>query len=209
MGFWERHVVSRVIACGCCLPPVMERRGLVVPLARGAVLEVGCGAGANFGLYEPGRAISVDAIDPSPELRERAREAIPANGIDFRLSPGVGEDTGFPDASFDTVVLTFTLCSVGDPASVLREARRVLKPNGTLLFLEHGLSPDAGLQKWQRRVDHVWPALMGNCHLSRPVIPPIRDSGFEIARSDSGYVDKTPRFLGWMEWGEARLRPVA
>ncbi|MGE3747013.1 MAG: class I SAM-dependent methyltransferase [Sphingomonadaceae bacterium] len=203
MGLWERHVVSRVIACGCCLPPVMERRAKVVPLAQGSVLEVGCGAGANFRFYDDGRVSSVDAIDPSPELLQRARDAAPDNAIDFRLGPGVGEALPFADESFDSVVLTFTLCSVGNPSDVLREARRVLKPTGKLLFLEHGLSPDRGLQRWQRRVDHVWPALMGNCHLSRAITPPIRANGFEIIRSDSGYVDKTPRFLGWMEWGEA------
>lgn len=204
LDFWDRHVVPRIIAYGCCQPAVMERRAKIVPLASGAVLELGCGAGANFGYYEAGRVSSVRGIDPSPQLLERARAAIPANGVDFQIGPGVGEALPFADDSFDTVVTTFTLCSVDDPAQVLAEARRVLRPEGRLLFLEHGLSPDAGPRRWQYRAEPLWKQLMGNCHLSRPVLPSIRDGGFVIVDSASGYMERVPRFSGWMEWGEAR-----
>jgi ubiquinone/menaquinone biosynthesis C-methylase UbiE len=203
-GFWDRHIVPRIIACGCCMPMVMEQRGKVVPLARGTVLEIGCGAGANFGLYEPGRVSSVDAIEPSLELLERARQAVPAAPIDFRVQSGVGERLPFADGSFDCAVLTYTLCSVDDPAVVLREARRVLKSGSSLLFLEHGSTPSETINRWQRRLDHVWPLIMGNCHLSRSVTQPFLASGFEIAHKDGAFVEGAPRFAGWMEWGEAR-----
>jgi ubiquinone/menaquinone biosynthesis C-methylase UbiE len=203
-GFWDRHIVPRIIACGCCMPMVMEQRSKVVPLARGAVLEIGCGAGANFGLYEASRVTSVDAIEPSPELLERARDAVPAGAIDFRVQSGVGEALSFADGSFDCVVFTYTLCSVDDPATVLKEARRVLKPGGSLLFLEHGATPRETINRWQRRLDHVWPRLMGNCHLSRVVTQPFSACGFEIAHKDGAFIEGAPRFAGWMEWGEAR-----
>jgi len=203
-GFWDRHVVPRIIACGCCQPAVMERRAKIVPRASGAVLELGCGGGANFRYYEPGRVSSLSGIDPSPELLERANAAVPANAIDFRIMSGVGEVLPFVDESFDTVVTTFTLCSVDDPSQTLGEARRVLKPDGRLLFLEHGLSPDPSPRRWQYRLDPMWKRLMGNCHLSRPVLPTIRGAGFSIVGSDSGYMERVPRFAGWMEWGEAR-----
>jgi ubiquinone/menaquinone biosynthesis C-methylase UbiE len=204
MGFWDHHVVPRIIACACCQPAVMERRAKIVPLASGAVLELGCGGGANFRYYEAGLVSSLSGIDPSPELLERARTAIPANGIDFRIGPGVGEALPFADGSFDTVVTTFTLCSVEDPAQALAEARRVLRPSGRLLFLEHGLSPDAGPRRWQYRLEPLWRRLMGNCHLTRATLPSIRDAGFVIVESANGYMERVPRFAGWMECGEAR-----
>jgi ubiquinone/menaquinone biosynthesis C-methylase UbiE len=204
IGFWDRHVVPRIIACGCCQPAVMERRARIVPRASGEVLELGCGSGANFRYYEAGRVSSLSGIDPSLELLERAAAAIPANGIDFRIGPGVGEALPFVDGSFDTVVTTFTLCSVSDPARVLAEVRRVLRPQGRLLFLEHGLSPDAGPRRWQYRLEPIWRRLMGNCHLTRPVLSSIRDAGFAIVDSANGYMDRVPRFAGWVESGEAR-----
>lgn len=204
-GFWDRRVVPRIIAYGCCQPAVMERRRKVVPLASGAVLELGCGAGANFHIYDAERVSSLRGIDPSAELLVRAHAAIPANGVDFQVGPGVGEAMPFGDESFDTVVTTFTLCSVDDPVKVLAEARRVLRPEGRLLFLEHGLSPDAGPRRWQYRVEPLWKRLMGNCHLSRPVLPTICEGGFAIVNSASGYMERVPRFSGWMEWGEARI----
>lgn len=205
VGFWDRHVVPRIIACGCCQPAVMERRAKIVPLARGAVLELGCGGGANFRYYEAGRVSTLSGIDPSPELLERAHAAIPANSIEFHVRPGFAEALPFADGSFDTVVTTFTLCSVDDPAQALAEARRVLRPDGRLLFLEHGLSPEAGPRRWQYRLEPFWKRLMGNCHLSRAVLPSIRNGGFAIVNSASGYMERVPRFAGWMEWGEARI----
>lgn len=204
-GFWDRHIVPRIIACGCCQPGIMERRERVVPLARGAVLELGCGGGINFRYYDPGRVQSVDGIDPSPELLDYSRSAVPANGIDFRLAPGVGEALPFADARFDTVVTTFTLCSVSDNMQVLAEARRVLKPDGRLLFLEHGQSPDPGPRRWQERLEPLWRKLMGNCHLSRPIRSSIGEAGFVVTRSDAGYMSGMPRFVGWTEWGEAHV----
>ena len=113
--------------------------------------------------------------------------------------------SAFPDGGrFDTVLCTFTLCSVQDPARVLAEARRVLKPGGQLLFLEHGLSPDADVRRWQRHIEPVWKPIGGGCHLTRPVTESILAAGFGVAQRNGRYMEKSPRFAGWVEWGVAR-----
>jgi ubiquinone/menaquinone biosynthesis C-methylase UbiE len=119
----------------------------------------------------------------------------------FRLERGVAEDLPFPAARFDTVVSTFTLCSVADPARALAEASRVLKPGGVLLFLEHGLSPEAEVAGWQRRIEPIWKPIAGGCHLTRPVTPSVEAAGFHVADRHGRYMEKSPRFAGWVEWG--------
>ena len=204
MGFWDRHVVPRLIGCACSQKPIMKRRAEVVPHAEGDVLELGAGGGINFALYDPRRVNGVRGVDPSPGLLDRARDAAKAEGIAFDISEGVAEDLPFADDSFDTVLATFTLCSVQGHMQSLAEARRVLKPGGKLLFLEHGAAPDPGPAKWQRRIEPVWKPIAGGCHLTRPITSAIAQAGFSIARQEQGYMPKTPKFMGWTEWGEAR-----
>lgn len=177
---------------------------MVVPLARGDVLELGAGGGINAQFYDAAKVKSLRGIDPSPALLDRARTAWDqAGSIEAEIVAGVAEDLPFAAASFDTVVTTFTLCSVNDHAKALSEARRVLRPGGTLLFLEHGASPDAGPAKWQRRIEPVWKRMMGNCHITRPVADAIAGAGFGVTDRNGRYMDKTPRFVGWVEWGSA------
>lgn len=205
MGLWERYAVPRLIGIACAQPAIMERRSHVVPRAEGLVLELGAGGGINFPLYDPHRVDRVEGVDPSPGLLTRARDAAKAEGIDFDIREGVAEALPFEDDRFDTVLATFTLCSVGDQMQSLAEARRVLKPGGKLLFLEHGAAPDPGPARWQRRIEPVWKPIAGGCHLTRPISRAIADAGFTIAEQDEGYMKKTPRFLGWTEWGIARI----
>lgn len=197
--------MPRLIGFCCTQPPIMKRRAKVVPRAHGKVLELGAGGGANFALYDGTRVTSVDGVDPSPGLLDRARDAAKAEGIDFDIKEGVAENLPFADESFDTVLATFTLCSVQDQAQSLAEARRVLKPDGQLLFCEHGAAPDIDVAKWQRRIEPVWKRIGGGCHLTRPVTAAVAQAGFRIAQQEQGYMRKTPRWAGWVEWGEARL----
>jgi len=196
--------MPRMIGCCCCQPPIMEKRALVVPLAEGDVLELGIGGGANLALYDPARVRSVSGVDPSPELLDRARDALPHARVPVDIRAGVAEALPYPDGRFDTVVTTYTLCSVGDPARALAEARRVLKPGGKLLFLEHGRAPDPGPLRWQRRIEPLWKRAMGNCHLSRPVADAILAAGFTVPQRSGEYMPGMPRWASWMEWGEAR-----
>ena len=204
-SWWERHGVPRLIKCACSQGQIMKVRSKVVPLARGHVLELGCGGGINMEFYRPGQIESFSGLDPSPELLAMSREAAVARGITADIRGGVGEAMPFESARFDTVVTTFTLCSVADQAAVLAEIRRVLKPGGNALFLEHGAAPDAGVAKWQRRIEPVWKRIGGNCHLTRPIGDAYEKAGFAVDRQAAVYMPKTPRPFGWIEYGAARL----
>ncbi len=204
-SWWERTMVPKLIGCACAQPQIMKARSRIVPQADGAVLELGCGGGINMQFYDPARVTTFAGLDPSPALLDRSREAAQAKGMTADIRGGYGESMPFDDAQFDTVLVTFTLCSVDNQAQVLREMRRVLKPGGKVLFVEHGRAPDASVQKWQRRIEPIWKRIGGNCHLTRAISGAYEMAGFRISQSDKGYMPKTPRPFGWIEWGEARL----
>lgn len=195
--------MPRLITCACSQGQVMKRRSAVVPLARGDVFELGCGGGINQQFYDRSAIASFSGIDPHDGLLNAAREQDWARAIGADLRRGVGENIPFDDGSFDSVVCTFTLCSVDDPVQVLSECRRILRPGGQALFLEHGRAPDAGVARWQDRIEPIWKPLAGGCHLTRPISSAIRDAGFAVEPIGQGYTPKAPQFAGWMEWGVA------
>jgi ubiquinone/menaquinone biosynthesis C-methylase UbiE len=204
IGWWDRVMVPKIIGFACAQPQIMKARSRIVPDASGDVLELGCGGGINMAFYDPAKIKSFSGVDPSPALLERSREAAQAIGLEADIRGGVGEALPFADASFDTVVITFTLCSVESQAQVLSEMRRVLRPGGKALFLEHGSAPDASVQKWQRRIEPIWKRVGGGCHLTRPISGAYESAGFKMARVEKGYLPKSPRPFSWIEWGEAR-----
>ncbi|MBL0916889.1 MAG: class I SAM-dependent methyltransferase [Sphingopyxis sp.] len=196
--------MPRLIKCACSQGQIMKARSEVVPHAQGDVLELGCGGGINMEFYESARVTSFTGLDPSPELLAMSRAAAAARGMMADIQGGIGEAMPFESGRFDTVVTTFTLCSVADQAAVLGEIRRVLKPGGTALFLEHGGAPDAGVATWQRRIEPVWKRIGGNCHLTRPIGEAYEKAGFSVDRQGAAYMPKTPRPFGWIEYGAAR-----
>nr|WP_040464765.1 class I SAM-dependent methyltransferase [Erythrobacter sp. NAP1] len=205
LGDWyDAHVMPRLIRCACSTGQVMKRRAMVVPLAKGDVFELGCGGGINQEFYDIEAVSSYAGIDPHEGLLDNARAAAEAKGWPADIRQGIGEDIPFPTGSFDTVVCTFTLCSVQDPAKVLSEMRRILRPGGQALFLEHGRAPDHGVAKWQDRIEPVWKRMAGGCHLTRPIGSAFRGSGFEVEPLGQGYLPKAPKFAMWNEWGIAR-----
>ena len=177
----------------------------MVPLASGDVLELGCGGAANLAYYDWYKVKSLSGIDPSPELLDRAHDELADLGRNANFVAGVAEALPFASNSFDTVVTTFTLCSVQDTVAALSEAKRVLRPGGRLLFVEHGLAPDAAPAKWQSRIEPVWKHIAGGCHLTRPVTSAISAAGFVCDAPHGHYMKRTPKWLGWVEYGEARL----
>jgi len=201
--WYDRHVMPRLITCACSQGQVMKRRAGVVPLAKGAVFELGCGGGINHAFYDPSSITSYAGIDPHDKLLDDARRAAREKGWPADIRQGRGEAIPFSDTSFDTVVCTFTLCSVEDPAQVLRELARILRPGGQALFLEHGRAPDPAVAKWQDRIEPVWKRLAGGCHLTRPIGSAFRAAGFHVAPIGQGYTPQAPKFAGWMEWGAA------
>lgn len=204
-SWWDRHVVPRLIGCACRQPAVMKDRSRVVPLASGDVLELGCGGAANLAYYDWYKVKSLSGIDPSPELLDRAHAELADLGRSANFVAGVAEALPFASASFDTVVTTFTLCSVQNTVAALSEARRVLRQGGRLLYVEHGLAPDAAPAKWQSRIEPAWKHIAGGCHLTRPVTSAISAAGFACDAPHGHYMKRTPKWLGWVEYGEARL----
>lgn len=202
-SLYDRFLLPKLLKCACSSKPVMKQRAKVVPKAEGRVLELGIGMGLNLALYDADKVVSVTGVDPAAELRAIAEAAPRDPRLAVKVEDGTAEALPFEAASFDCVVCTFTLCSVHTPAAALAEARRVLKPGGRFLYCEHGLAPDPDVAKWQRRVEPVWKAIAGGCHLTRPITTAVEAAGFKVGRRDSMYIPGTPRIAGWSEWGEA------
>lgn len=206
MGFanwYDEHIVPRLIKCACSSPAIMALREKVVPLASGKVFEIGCGGGINQRFYPVDRIESFSGMDPSAKGLEFARVAASRKGWSADIRQGFGEAIPFDENAFDTVVCTFTLCSVADQAQTLRELRRILRPGGELLYAEHGRAPDARVAKWQDRIEPFWKPVAGGCHLTRPIGDAVRDAGFAVEPLGQRYAPRTPKFAGWMEWGRA------
>lgn len=201
--WWDKHGVPRVIELACGMPAIADLRQKVIPLAQGRVFEIGCGGGLNQPFYRKDAIDSFAGIDPSEFLVEKARQRARANGWEAEVKEGIGEDIPFAASSFDTVVCTFTLCSVQDHGQVISELRRILKPDGRLLFLEHGRAPDPGVAKWQDRIEPAWKPFTGGCHLTRPVGAALRGARFGVEPLGQKYLKRTPKVAGWMEWGIA------
>jgi SAM-dependent methyltransferase len=180
---------------------VAEYRRALVPLAYGRVLEVGIGSGLNLPFY-PDAAEWIIGLDPSTELLRRAAGRVVGSRRPVRLVRASAEAIPLADRSVDTIVMTWMLCSIPDPSAALREMRRVLRPDGQLLFAEHGLAPEAHIARWQHRLDPLWARL--SCHLDRDMDDLIRGSGFRITEIETGYLDRGPKPLTFMYRGRAR-----
>lgn len=206
-GLWDRYVVPPLISCACSSKPIMKQRAKIVPEADGVVLEVGCGSGTNFDLYDPAKVKHLHAIEPSEGMIQRAKttwDEVPRETpCDIHLCGG--EAVPLDDNSVDTAVVTFVLCTIPDWQSSLQELRRVLKPGGRVLYSEHGLAPDEGVAKWQRRVEPVWKRMAGGCHLTRDTKQMLEAEGFAIEQHDTMYLPNTPKIAGFAAWGSARV----
>lgn len=202
MGLYERWLLPRLIDLAMRNKEVMRYRRKLVPAARGDVLEIGAGSGLNLPIYGP-QVRRLHALDPSGSLLRMARRKVSGHGFPVELLQGSAEQLPLADGAVDTVVSTWTLCSIADVAKALRELRRVLRPGGSLLFVEHGRAPDAGVARWQDRIEPVWKPLAGGCHLTRRIDRLIADAGFEIVELENEYL-KGPRPITYTYCGQAR-----
>jgi len=188
MGIYNRFVLPHVVHWACRSRPNMRQRTKVVPRARGRVLEVGIGSGLNLPFYDASRVTKVWGLDPSPQMRAMAAKVARGVAIDVELVGLAGDEVPLETASVDTVVITYTLCSIPDPEAALRQVARVLKPGGELLFSEHGEAPDETVRRWQRRLTPMWSRLGGGCQLGRPIPDIIARGGFRITALESRYL---------------------
>jgi len=186
MGLYTRFILPKIVNVTCGTKPCMRQRAKVVPFAFGSVLEVGFGSGLNLAFYDKAKVRHVWALDPSRELWEMAEERV-------------------RDRSADTVLVTYTLCTLPDVARALREMARVLKPGGELVFTEHGLAPDENVRRWQNRLNPIWSAFGGGCNLNRPIPSLLEQGGYRLREISSMYIP------GWRPasfnyWGRASAK---
>lgn len=202
MSFYQDHVLPYVIHASMRQRNLAAYRERVISRAAGRVLEIGAGSGLNFPLY--GSDVErVIALEPSRKLLAMARRAAGNTTRPVELLDASAEAILLPDRSIDTVVTTWTLCTIPEVARALTEMRRVLKPGGRLLFVEHGRSPDAGVRRWQDRLTPLWKRLGGGCHLNRGIADLIEKAGFRIEHLDTGYM-RGPKPMTFMYEGSAR-----
>lgn len=201
MGFYDRVIFPRLMHLGMRAGEISKYRKRVLPAATGRVLEVGVGSGLNLPYYT-GDVKEIIGIDPHETLNRMAEQNRHKAPAPVSLIRGSAEDMPFDDRGFDTVVTTWTLCSIPDGMKALGEMRRVLKPGGQLVFIEHGHAPDAGVARWQDRLTPAWKRCAGGCHLNRPIDSMIRESGFSLTDLETGYL-KGPRLAAYCFWGRA------
>jgi ubiquinone/menaquinone biosynthesis C-methylase UbiE len=201
-GWYERRVLPWLLDLACSIGPFSRQRRKVVPLATGRVLEIGIGTGLNFEHYDKTNVAQVVGLDPGVEMHRLARKRAGAAGIDAQLVALSAERIPFDDGTFDTVLVTYTLCTIPDPVAALKEMRRVLKPAGRLLFCEHGLAPEAPVRAWQRRLTPPWSKMAGGCHLDRDIPGLLQQAGFRFVDLQTGYLPG-PRPFAYNFWGVA------
>lgn len=187
MSFYEDRILPYLVHLSMRQKVFAAYRERVVPAADGRVLEIGVGSGLNLAFYAE-TAKRVVGLDPSPKLLSLARGAIDGAALPIELLEASAESIPLEDKSIDTVVTIWTLCTIPDVTRALAEMRRVLRPDGHLLFVEHGRSPDANISRWQDHLTPVWKRVGGGCHLNREIDQLIEDSGFRIERIDTGYM---------------------
>ena len=202
MGLYERFILPKVIHLICGAKPIRYQRRKVVPLAKGRVLEIGIGSGLNLPYYDPSKVELIWGLEPSMPMRAMAEKRLHETPIKVEFIGLDGDDIPLASGSVDTVLVTYTLCTIPDVVRALEGMRRVLKPGGELIFSEHGLAPDENVRRWQNRMNGIWGRLGGGCNLNRPIPALIEQGGFKLTNLESMYIP------GWKPasfnyWGRA------
>ena len=204
MNFYDKYCLPHVLNLACDLKTVQRQRQKVVPLAKGKVLEIGVGSGLNIPFYDVEKVDFVWGLEPSEGMRKKGQANIDNSPIEIRWLTEPSEEISLQDRSVDTIVLTYTLCTIPDWQQALQQMCRVLKHDGTLLFCEHGEAPTENVRKWQKRINPMWKKFAGGCNLNRPIPQLIKEGGFEIQTLDSQYIDG-PKIAAFNYWGTATL----
>ena len=195
MGFYGTQVLPRIVNVACGTKATQPLRRRVCAGLAGDVVEIGFGTGHNVPFY-PSAVTRVDAVEPADLGWQLAAGRLSDTSVPVRRCGLDGQSLPFPDDSYDAALSTWTLCTIPDPVAALREVHRVLRPGGTLHFLEHGLAPDEQVRRWQRRIEPVNKKVFGGCHLTRPIADLLTTAGFTITELDVFYEKGAPRFAG-------------
>lgn len=205
MSWYEDKVLPRLINLACGVKPVRKQREKIVPRASGDVLEIGFGSGLNLPYYDRSKVRHIWGLEPAAGMRAIAAKTVARSGLDVELIDLPGEEIPLDDNSVDTVLVTFTLCTIADVSSALEGMHRVLKPGGQLLFCEHGKAPDAEVAKWQDRINPVWGKIAGGCNINRDIPQLLVTAGFVIEDDNRMYIPGI-RALSYNYWGTAKIR---
>ena len=202
MNLYNKHILPKVVNYVCKQKPTMKQREKVIPLAEGRVLEIGIGSGLNLSFYDASRVQQLTAIDPSEDMWKKNEINLNKLEYDFQFIKAFAENIPEDSNTFDSAVITYTLCTIPDTHKALEEIKRVLKPNGELIFCEHGKAPDAAIKRWQNFINPLWKRLGGGCNLNRNIPLILEDSGFKINKMETMYIP------GWKPasynyWGSA------
>ena len=202
MGLYDKHILPKLVHLACTSRSVMRQREKVVPLAHGQVLEIGLGSGLNLPYYDADKVSKLWGLDPSPGIIKMAGKSAQSVGFDVEFIGLSAEEIPLETNCADTVLVTYTLCTIPDLESALREMARVLRPGGELIFCEHGVAPDASIRRWQNCINPVWKRIGGGCNLNRDIPRFIEQGGFRIKGMKAGYIP------GWRPacfnyWGTA------
>ncbi len=205
MGLYNKYILPKAIDWACSQKPTMKQRVKIIPFAKGNILEIGIGSGLNLPFYDKENVKHLMAIDPSKEVWNKNIVDLKNLPFEFEFVKAFAEDIPADTHSFDTVVITYSLCTIPDTNKALEEIRRVLKPTGKLLFCEHGKAPEKVVQKWQNIANPLWKRIGGGCHLNRDIPLLIKDNGFKINTIKSMYIPGW-KIASFNYWGTAEIK---
>jgi len=203
MSFYDDRILPHLVNIACSSRPTRKQREKVVPLAEGEVLEIGFGSGLNLPFYDTLKIHKIWALEPSEGMRRKAAPVVEGSGINVEFIDLPGESIPLEPNSVDTVLITYSLCTIPDPVAALDGTRRVLKPGGRLIFCEHGIAPDENVRRWQRRLNPAWSYVAGGCNMDRNIPDLLVSNGFELAVDERAYIPGL-KVLSYNYWGTAR-----
>lgn len=203
MSLYEKYLLPKFLNCACGSKPISYQRKKVVPMAEGKVLEIGIGSGLNLPFYDKSKLDELWGLDPSEGLSEMAKQVADEEAMEVNFISAGAEEIPLPDNHFDSVLVTYTMCTIPEVHRANKEIQRVLKGNGRLIFCEHGEAPDKNIKKWQNRINPLWKKLAGGCNINRNIPSLIQESGFDIIDLEEMYLPNTPKIAGYNFWGYA------